>query len=82
MIKIIKGFFKFEFNKESPILIVYSFLRILFISWILILLSKSFYSSIVLLFTTEHLEWYNFLSIGIMLFFLYRLLTPILNKIK
>ena len=80
--KLIKGFFKFEFNKDKPILIVYSFLRMLFVSWILILLSKSFYSSIVLLFTTEHLEWYNFLPIGIMLFFLYRLLTPILNKIK
>lgn len=76
---IIKNFLIFKSSKPKKILLIYSFLKMIFISWVLFVLFNSFYSTIILLRTKENIAWYNYLPIIIIGFFFYRLLSPILK---
>ncbi len=78
--EIIRNVFKSGKNTRRPLLVIYSFLRLVFVGWILFLITRAAVICIKKIITGVSMEWYNYLPVFIFLFISYRIFYNILNK--
>jgi putative peptide zinc metalloprotease protein len=70
--EVIKNMLKFKRLNQSPVIVIYSFLKLIFIFWIMTLLFRFFYFGISNFIEADHIGFYNSLPLILLCYLVYR----------
>jgi putative peptide zinc metalloprotease protein len=79
---ILKNIIFLKKPNETNILIIYSILRLCFIIWLTIIITIKLHNSILKITSNQTIYWYEYIPIAFLIFIIYNILKPLIQKKK